>query len=129
MGKAPEGFAPAPGETIQCVLEFQTGGFLGLLLKLLGPLMNADITLEAVITNHRIWKKGKTGKTFTIALAEVATVYRNTSSDSLAVVSSSENPGLLIARVANCDQAVEALRDQGVACEDEAVSPRRRSLV
>jgi hypothetical protein len=43
-----------PQEEIFITMEFLEGGFLGFLLKILGPLLQQKKTLGAVITNQRI---------------------------------------------------------------------------
>ncbi len=117
-----------PGETVVVQAQFIEGGFLGFLLKILGPLLNAEKTLAAVVTDQRVVKKGSNGVDLSLPLSEIAMVYRNTSSDSLAVVGKDQSQSLLIARVANCDAFVDALRDKGIAVENESTSPKRRYL-
>lgn len=116
------------GERVLVEMEFITGGALGFLMKILGPLLQAEKTAAAAVTDRRVLKIGSDGSQLAAGHAAIQAVYRNTSSDSLAVVTEPKDQSLLIARVANVDAVLAALRDKGVAVEDEMTSPKRRYL-
>lgn len=122
------GFQLEEGETPRQRIVITQGGFAGFMINLLAPLMGQTPAKDGLVTDRRIFKRTTKGQDLSVPLAQVSAVYRNTSSDSLAVVDQNGRDGLMIARVANCDEVKAALTELGVTVEDESMSPRRRGL-